>query len=104
MRVAGGTRHGAGAARTDTQRSNLIEPGDRPSASSDLDNVDHRNLDWIAGPLRVLLDPVLGGDLDLVALDERRLGGSAADIEGDQVVLADLLADRKRSHDTAHWT
>ena len=70
-----------------------IDPGDRAAAGADLDDVHHRHLDRVARERRRALDVVLAAHAHLAALDERGLRGGAADVERDQVRLADEPSD-----------
>jgi hypothetical protein len=66
-----------------------IDPRDGPAAVADLDDFGNGRLHRIAGRLAVALDVVVGRNLDLTALDQRAFGRGAADVEHDQVRLAD---------------
>ena len=99
LAVARRPRVGARAARPHVQAARVVEPRDRAAARADLDDVDDRDVGRVARALRRPLELVLGGDLGLAALDQRALGGRAADVEVDDVALADLLADPRRAHD-----
>ncbi len=75
--------------RADMQLTEIIDPGDRSAAIADLDQIDHRHHDRVAGGLTVALDPVIGLDRDLIVFDQRAFGGGAADVERQDVRLAD---------------
>ena len=94
LAVAGRTGDRPGALRADLQRAAVIDPRDAAAAGADLDDVDDRGLDRVAGVVLVALDPVLGGDLDDAVVDEGALGCGPADVEGDQIGDPDRLADR----------
>ena len=94
--VAGGPRVGAGAARSHLQEAQLVDPGDAAAPGADLDHVDDRSLD---GQPAAPLEPVDPGglharrDVRLAVLDQAGLGGGAAHVEGDDVVVADPAAE-----------
>ena len=52
-----------------------------------------------ASDVALAADLVLGGRLDAAVLDEARLGGGAAHVEGDEVRASDLLAEALRGDD-----
>ena len=95
--IGGGAGHRAGRLRADMQLAEIVDPGDRAAAIADLDQVDHRHHDRIAGRGAVALDPVVGLDLDLAVLDQRAFCGGAADVEREHVRLADQLAELGRT-------
>ncbi len=99
LAVARGPRVGARAARPDVQAAGVVDPGDRAAARADLDDVGDGHVGRIARALRRPLELVLRRDLRLAVLDQRALGGRAADVEVDDVALADVLADPRRAHD-----
>ena len=89
--VACGARVGTGRARADAEQPDLVDVGDRAAARPGLDHVDHRHPDRQAG---AALEPMFAGgfhrrgDRDPAALDQAGLGGGAAHVERDHVVLA----------------
>ena len=97
--VAGGGRIGAGALRADPEHVARVHPGDGAAARADLDEVDDRGANGIAGPLGAVLGPggradlVLLGDARGAALDEAGLGGGAAHVEGQDVVEPEEVAE-----------
>jgi hypothetical protein len=93
LAIGGRPGHGACRLRTDMQLAEIVDPGDRAAAIADLDQVDHRHHDRIAGRDAVALDPVIGLDLHLAVLDQRALRRRAADVERNDVLLADQLAE-----------
>ena len=90
--VARGGRIGAGAPRSHPQHAARVHPRDGATARADLDQVDHRGADGIAGALGAALGPGRGADLVLLGdaggavLDEPRLGRGTAHVEGQDVV------------------
>jgi hypothetical protein len=94
--VAGRAGIGARALRADLQRTGGIEPGDRAAARADLDDIDHRNLDGVAGEGRSALEVVVARQADRAALDEGGLRGRVADVERDEVRLGVRPARAKR--------
>ena len=90
-------RQRTGRLRADMQLAEIVDPGDRAAAIADLDQVDHRNHDRIAGRRAVALDPVVGHDLDLAVLDQRALSRRAADVECKHIGLSDQLAELGRA-------
>ena len=66
-----------------------VDPGDGAAAIADLDNVDDRHHDGVARREAAPLDPIVGHDLDVAAFDQRAFGRSAADVERQNVGLAD---------------
>ncbi len=91
--IGGGAGDRAGRFRADMQLLELVDPGDRAAAIADLDQVDHRHHDRVAGRLAVALDPVIGLDSDVAALDQRAFRRRAADIERQHIRLADDAAE-----------
>ena len=91
LSVAGRGRIGAGALRADPQHAARIHPRDGAAARADLDQIDHRGADGIAGALGAVLGPRRGADLVLLGdaggavLDESGLGGGAAHVERQDV-------------------
>ena len=75
------------------QLAEVVDPGDRAAAVADLDDVDDRHHDGIAGRAPAPLDPIVGHDLYVAALDQRALGGRAADVERENIGLADDAAE-----------
>ena len=75
--------------RADVELAEVVDPGDAAAALTDLHQVDDGNEDRIAGREAAALDPVVGDDPHLPAVDQRALGGGAADVERDDVRLAD---------------
>ncbi len=99
--VGGRARIGARALRADDDRAAGVDAGDRAAAGADLDDVDDRHHHRVARPVRAPLDAVLGRGRHRRVLDQRALRGRAADIEVDEVGLADALADPRRARDAA---
>ena len=103
MPVAGGSRLRARALRADPERTAGVEPGDAPAACAHFREVDDRHPDGMAGAVEpapdiaLAADLVFGGRLDPAVLDQARLGGGAAHVEGDEVRPAELLAHALRS-------
>ena len=97
--VADRARIGARALRADLERADVVDPGDRAAAGADLDHVDHRQHHRMAR--RIAADVVAGRERRLAVLDQARLGGGAAHVERDHVVVAERLADLRRGDDAA---
>ena len=97
--VAGRTGVGAGAARTDAQRSRIVEPRNRTAAGADFDNIHDRHFHRITGAGARPLDLVVGRYLGLIALDHRALCRGPADVEEDDVRLLAHFADNRRPVD-----
>ena len=90
--VAGRSRARPGRARADAQAAGRVHVRHAAAAGADLGDVDGRGADQLAatshqatagGQRRPHL--VLGGIAHAPALDQRRLGGGAAHVEGDDV-------------------
>ena len=79
--------------RADVQLPEVVDPGDAAAAVADLDEVDDRHHDRVAGREAAALDPVVRDDPHLAALDQRALRGRAADVEREHVRLADQAAE-----------
>ena len=103
--VAGRAGLGARARRADAQRAARIDPGDAAAARAHLRQIDDRHADGVPGAVQpapdvaLAADLVLGGGLDAAVLDEARLGGGAAHVEGDEVRATDLIAEALRGDD-----
>ena len=103
--VARGARLRPRACRADPERSARIDPGDAAAARAHLREIDDRQADGVAGAVQPAPDValaahlVLGGGLDAAVLDEARLGGGAAHVEGDEVRAADLVSQPLRRDD-----
>ena len=103
--VAGGSRLRPRASGADPQRAARIDPGDAAAPRAHLREIDDRQADGMAGAVQPAPDValaahlVLGGGLDAAVLDEARLGGGAAHVEGDEIRAADLLAQPLRGDD-----
>src|SRR5579884_376991 len=98
--VADGARLAAGALGADFQRADLVDPGDAAAASPDLDHVHHRQHHRVAAG--VAADVVTLRDLRLVVLDQAGLGCGAAHVEGDHVLIAELLSYLGRGDNAAN--
>src|SRR3546814_9307926 len=81
MAIGRGPRPGARRLRPDMELATLVDPGDRPAAIADLDDLGHRRLDRIARIPGVALDMIFGGYLDLAALDQGAFRSGPADVE-----------------------
>lgn len=68
--VAGRPGVGACAVRPHLERSGGVDPRDRATSRPDLDDVDDRDLDRIAGEHRRALEVVVAGKADGTSLDE----------------------------------
>ena len=94
-RVCRRTRHGAGALRSDLQAAQGVDARDRAAPGADFDHLDHRNLD---GEAALFLETVLAVDLEfgrhqrVAVRDHAGLGGRAAHVEGEDVVVPEELA------------
>ena len=86
---------------TDVELAEVVDPGDAAAAVPDLDEVDDRDHDRV--PRRALgaLDPVVGRDAHMAALDQRALRRRPADVEREHVRLADQPPQRGGAPDTA---
>ena len=90
--VGGRTGYRACRTRSDVQLPEIVDPGHRAAAVTDLDDVDNRHHDRVARRLGIAFDPVVGHDLDVALIDERALRRRAADVQGDHVPVADQPA------------
>ena len=94
-RVCRGPRRGAGAFRADPQATQGVDAGHRAAPGADLDHLDHRHLD---GQTALLPEPVLAVDLELrrdqriAVRDHAGLGGGAAHVEGEDIVVPEQPA------------
>ena len=89
--VAGGTRVGSSARRTNHQTAVGRHSGDRAAASADRRDVEHRHVDVVA-------DEATLCHLKRSALvDHCDVGARAADVEGDQLILVDRPYERHRT-------
>jgi hypothetical protein len=79
------------------QAAGLVHPGDRAAARPDLDDLDDRGLDRVAGTRRGSLDVMEGLDRHATAADRRGLGRRTADVEGEHVLDAEPPAELRRS-------
>ena len=87
---------GARAPGTDVEATGIVHPRDRAAARPDLDDLDDRRLDRIAGARRGPLDVMQGLDRHAPATDRRRLGSRAADVQGQDIVDAEPPAELGR--------
>src|SRR5262249_13777200 len=92
---------GARALRADLQRAARVNPYMRPATCTDLGEVDRRDFQGVARPgEQARADHDAGADRifvrtrQLTLLDDRRLGGGAANVEGDDVLK--LFRPRQR--------
>ena len=90
--VARRPRHRPRALRPDLERARRIDPGDAAAPRPDLGEVDGRDPKEIPAPLHQAMsdadlapDLVLGGARNLPFLDEGRLGGGPAHVEGHRI-------------------
>ena len=106
LRVAGGAGLRSRACRADPERAARIEPRDAAASRAHLRQIDDRHPDRVAGSVQpapdVALSPhlVLRGGLDAAVLDEARLRGGAAHVEGDEVRASELVAEPLRGDDS----
>src|SRR5579875_2734076 len=91
--VVGGTGLRACRLRADVQLAEVVDPRDRAAAAADLDQVDDRDHDRVAGGQTAALDPVVRHDLHVPALDQRALGRRPADVEREHVRLANQATE-----------
>ena len=91
--VAGWTGHRPGALRADAQHAAGVDPRERAAAGTDLGDIDGRDanqmpaaLDEPAALAQSAAHLVLRRERERAALDDRRLRGGAAHVEGDQVL------------------
>ena len=92
-RVGGGPGNRACALRSDVGQVAGVDPGDRPAAGADRDEVDGREADGLPELRRVL-----GHDARLAVADDRDVGRGAADVEADDLVEP-LLPCQLLGHD-----
>lgn len=90
--VAHRARLGAGALRTDTQRTTGLDAGDAAAAGADLLNVNHRHLN--RQPADIAADHRIAGHQHLTIMNNTGLGSGAAHIEGDGAADAGRVAQR----------
>jgi hypothetical protein len=99
--VAGGSRDGAGALRTDMQDAAGVDPGDRAAARPDTGDVEAVQRDRVPG------DAAAGDEGRVAADDQRDVGAGAAHVERDQTLFfheargmdaAGYAAGRARQH------
>ena len=98
------TGHSACRTRSDVQLAEFVDPGYRTAAVADLDHVDDRHHDRVARRPAVAPDPVVGHDLDVALIDERALCRGAADVEGDNIPVADQRAELGSAPDAGGWS
>ena len=106
LAVAGRSRHRAGTFRADLEGAGLVDPDDGAATRSDLGDVDRRQFQRIA---TATAERAAGGDaaadLEFVGahqsalLDDRRLRGGSAHVEGDEVGIAAASAELPRRDD-----
>ena len=99
LRAAEPVGHRAGtrprALRADEEPAERVDPRDRAAAGADLDHLDHRDLDREAAALLEVVAAVdleLRGDERLAVGDDARLGGGAAHVERQQVLVPEERA------------
>ena len=95
--IAGRARIGAGRMRADLEQADLVDRGDRAAARADLDHVDDGRLDRQARTLGETVDAAgfeHRRDLGAAVLDHAGLGGGAAHVEGDHVLMAGEFAEQ----------
>ena len=92
--VAGRSRHRAGAIRSDLQEPAAIDRGDRAAAGADGGDLHHRGADHQAE-----IDRGLGGERGPAAGHDRDVERGAAEIAGDDVVVAGGARDRGAGDD-----
>ena len=97
LAVAGRPRYGTRRTRADAECPTRIDVGDRAAAGTNGVDVDHRHQDGQARHFRVAR--VL--DAQLAVLDDADVGGGAADVDGDHVLLAAVLARPAPGDDAA---
>src|SRR6266699_3653708 len=100
--IGGWTRFGARAAWPDFERSCWIDPGDAPTSGPDFDDIDDRHFDRIARRRWRALDEVIAGKSDGAVLYQGDFGGCSADVQRDQILLAEELADHRCSNDSTN--
>ena len=109
--VAGGARPRPCRARADSQAAGRVHVGHAAAAGADLGDVDGRRADQLApashqaaagGQRGAHL--VLGGIVQVPALDQRRLGGGAAHVQGDDVGHAESRGGQVRGQDAGRGT
>ena len=100
-RVRGRAGNRAGRLRSDVKLPEVVDPGDAAAAAADLDQIDDRHHDRIAGGLPAAFDPVVGHDLHTPSLDEGALGGRAADVQREHVRVADQPSELGGAEDAA---
>jgi hypothetical protein len=82
----------------------LVDPRDRAAAIADLDDLEHRRVDRIAGVRRGMLDLILGRYLGGVVLDQCAFRRRAADVEREDIRLTDGVTQRDRAQHAAGRT
>ena len=83
----------AGALRADVQEPAAVDPGDTAPTGADRVHVHHRKARWIA------IELPFPGDERHAAFDQADVGGSTADIEGDDVGVAGQDRQMSRARD-----
>ena len=94
--VAGGTGIGPRARRAHGQATHCVHAGDGPPARPDLDHLDGRNADGEAASLQIAVgagDLEGAGRLRLEVVNETKLGGRPAHVEGERVRACALARD-----------
>ena len=97
--VAGRPGIGARGIGPDLEQPERVDARDRAAAGADLDHLDHGQVDRQPG---ALLEAVAAVDLEavrqqrLAPVDHRELGGGAAHIEGEEILVAGRGAEGRR--------
>ena len=106
LAVADRTGNRARRRRADLRGAGRVDPDQAPAAGADLGEVDERHAQRVAAAARQPAagrqpggDLELGGEMRPAALDERRLGGRAAHVEGDDLVDAQPPRELGRGDD-----
>src|SRR5579875_2857026 len=100
--IGGRTRLGAGAARSNFERSGRIDPCDAASTSANLNDIHHRHFDRIASSRRRALNKIIAGHAYRAPFNQRRFRRCSTDIERDDILLIQQLSNHRRANDTAY--
>ena len=96
--VTGGARIGTGRLRTDAEDATLVDVRDRAATGTDGVDVDHRHHRLVIADLRV--EQV--AHAHLATSGHADVGGGAADVEGDDAVVARHLAGPNATDQARH--
>ena len=98
--IADGAGRCARAGGANLQGADLVDPGDGAAAGAHFHHIDHREHHGMAAGVAAHI--IAGREGGVAILDEARLGGGAAHVEGDHVRDAERLPEARGGDDAAH--